>query len=148
MPTYRKTILVARPVEPTFDFVSDFAHTGQWDRRVVSVRRTAGSGPIGVGTSFILVSKAPIGTTDLPYRIVTYEPHRRVVYEGQTWYARYRDDITFAPDGNGTALTYHAKFDLRGILRLGNPIMSILFKRIGDDAVGGIAAAVERDVGA
>jgi hypothetical protein len=147
MPTYRKTVHISVAVAPTFAFVSDFSNSGTWDPRVVSARRTDGDGPLGVGSSFVLVSKAPIGTTDLPYKIVTYEPDRRVVFEGQTWYARYRDDISFAADGNGTALTYNARFDLRGLLCLGNPIMSVLFRRIGDDAVGGIAAAVERNAG-
>lgn len=146
MPIYKKTVNVAVGVAPTFAFVSDFCHSGKWDPRVVSARRTDGDGPIGVGTTFVLTSKAPIGTTDLPYRIVRYERDRRVVFEGQTWYARYRDDISFAPDGAGTALTYDARFDLRGVLWLGNPIMSLLFRRIGDDAVGGIARAVEASV--
>jgi carbon monoxide dehydrogenase subunit G len=126
-----------------FAYVSDFRHA-TWDPRVSEARRTDGTGPVGVGSAFELVSPLPVGSITFPYRIIRFEPPRRVTLEGQTWFARYIDDITFETDGMGTRLNYDAKFDLKGVLRLGGPLMQIMFRRVGDDATRGIVNAVVR----
>jgi hypothetical protein len=144
MARYSTTLAIAAPPERTFAYVSDFRHA-TWDPRVTSAERTGGDGPIGLGSTFVLRSPGPLGTTIVfPYRIVRFEPPRRVTLAGQGWWARWEDDLTITPSGDGSSLRYDARLSLRGVLKLGDPIMQILFKRIGDDATRGIPAAVIR----
>jgi carbon monoxide dehydrogenase subunit G len=149
MAIYTTTLRIAAPPEATFAYVSDFRHA-TWDPRVSSARRVGSDGPIGVGTSFVLASPLPIGSIEFHYTITAYDitaydPPHRVVLTGSTWFARYTDDISCRPDGSGgTSMEYQAKFDLRGLLGLGEPIMQWLFRRVGNDATRGIPAAVVR----
>ncbi len=141
---YTNTITIPVPLATTFEYVSNFAHAGSWDPRVSAARRTDGSGPIGVGSTFLLQSPGLFGMTiDFPYEIIHYTSPSRVTFEGRTWAASYRDDLRFeASDDTSTQLTYDARFELRGLLKLGRPLMAVFFKRIGDDATRGIADAV------
>jgi hypothetical protein len=143
MAHYETTLSIPVPLDATFAYVSDFTHA-TWDPAVKTARRTDGGGPIGVGSTFVLVSPLPIGHIDFNYRVDLYEPPNRVRFTGKTWFARYTDDITFTAAADGTtSLHYDALFKLRGPLVLGNPIMQILFTRVGNNATRGIPAAVK-----
>lgn len=98
------------------------------------------------GTRFVLASRVLGKELQLPYEVLDLEPERRVVLAGRNRLLRYRDEIAFEPasgDGaRGTRITYDARLALRGILAIGNPILSLVFGRIGDDAVAGIGRAL------
>jgi carbon monoxide dehydrogenase subunit G len=143
MATYQTSLSIPAPLDVTFAYVSDFTHA-TWDPRVSAARRLD-SGPIRVGSGFVLESPFVIGTIRFPYQIIHLDAPRRLTLEGATWFAHYVDDLTFEPEGAGTRLHYHARFDLKGVLGLGGPLMQLLFRKIGDDATRGIADAVVRN---
>jgi len=149
MARYETSLSIPVPLALTFDYVSNFEHAGTWDPRVSAARRTDGDGPIGVGSRFELDSPGPLWTTIVfPYEIVQFERATHVVFEGQTSTASYRDDLRFeALSETSTKLTYTAKFNLRGVLKIGSPIMAAFFQRIGDDATQGIPDAVVKGTG-
>lgn len=141
MADYVTTLFIPVPIDATFAYVSDFRHA-TWDPRVSSARRTDGDGPIGVGSTFVLESPLPVGCIEFNYRVSVYDPPNRVVLEGETWFATYRDDISFTPAEGGTTMRYDARLDLRSLLALGEPIAQLAFSRVGDDATKGIPDAV------
>ena len=146
MARYLTTVTVPVAIDTTFAYVSDFSHAGSWDPRVSAARRLDDGGPVGLGSRFELDSPGPLGgTIAFPYRVVRFDAPHHVAFEGQVDFASYRDALTFEADGDAaTRLTYDARFELRGLLRLGSPIMSLFFQRIGDDATNGIPDAVAR----
>jgi len=143
MPRYRSSIEVPVPVGDAFAFVTDFRNAARWDPRVVRSELLT-DGPIGLGSRFHLVSFGLGKEVALPYEVTTFEPGERAVFEGRTLLFRYRDRIDFEPidptaDGTaGTRVTYDARLSLRGPLALGNPLLALVFRRIGDDALAGI----------
>lgn len=143
MARYQTTLTIPVPIDATFAFVSDFSHA-TWDPAVSSARPTDGGGPIGVGSTFLLVSPLPIGSIHFHYRIDLFEPPHHVRFIGKTWFARYTDDITFTAAGDATSLHYDARFSLRGPLMLGEPLMQLIFRRVGAAATRGIPDAVVR----
>ncbi|MBA3459602.1 MAG: SRPBCC family protein [Deltaproteobacteria bacterium] len=153
MAKYLTTLLVKRPIEETFAFVSNFHNAATWDPRTYSAEKYT-PGPVGLGTIFILRGgMLPKGTlpsfTDrfvaqpLPYEIKVFTPPRRFVLVGQTPQFDYRDDLDFTAEGDHTRLQYAATLSFRGIFRLGEPVLRLLFQRIGDDATRHLARAVE-----
>jgi hypothetical protein len=81
---------------------------------------------------------------DFPYEIVEYERPRVVVFAGRTQFFDYRERVTFEPDGSGSTIEWDARMELRSLLVLGNPILSLVYQRIGDDATGGIQRALDQ----
>jgi len=70
----------------------------------------------------------------LPYDVVEFDPPNAFVLEGETRLVRYRDRLEFSHDGSNTRLRYLAELRPRGPLVIGEPLLRIMFRRIGDDA--------------
>lgn len=154
MATYDTEIEIPCPVDRAFSFVSDFANAALWDPRTYAAERVTG-GQIGVGTRFVLTGGALRGSTlrrlrlsptrvgmKLPYDVVEFDPPSRFVLEGRTAIYRYDDRLTFTAVGEHTHLRYQATLDLRGPLRIAEPLLALLFRRIGDDATRDLGAVV------
>ncbi len=145
MPRYRSSIEVAIPPEAAFAFVSDLTHAARWDPRVERAEKLD-PGPVRRGTRFVLVSRVLGVPVELPYEVEELEPGRRVVFRGRSRTLRYRDEIHFAEVADvapaRVRLTYDAVISLRGPLALANPLLALVFRRIGDDALAGIRAAL------
>lgn len=146
MATYRASIEVPVPSGEAFAFVSDFRNAARWDPRVERAEKEP-VGPVAVGTRFRLFSRFLWIEVALPYEVVELgdlddhgdlDPSRRIVLTGRTWWLRYRDTIEVEAAGSGARLTYHAELLPRGLLRLLDPIVAPVFRRMGDDAVAGI----------
>ena len=130
--------------EAAFDFISDFTHASLWDPRTQSVRKLT-AGPIGLGTVFMLRAQLGPLTLDFPYEIVEYKRPQVLVFAGHTHFFAYRERVTFTPEQGGTSITWDAQMELQSLLTLGNPILSLLYQRIGNDATDSIARVLEKD---
>jgi hypothetical protein len=126
-----------------FDFISDFRHASLWDPSTQRVTKLT-DGPIAQGTQFLLRARLFLTTLDFPYEIEVYERPSRLVFAGSTQWFRYREEVTFAPEGSGTSITYSAYQFLQSILAIGNPVLSLLYQHLGDSATRGIVPALDR----
>lgn len=142
MARYQTSLTVRKPLDETFAYLSDFSRAHTWDPQTKSARKDT-PGPIGVGTRFVLVGGALGLNFELPYDIVEYDPLRRVILEGETSIFHYRDIIDFREQGPNTRVHYDADLCFKGLFRIGNPAMRLLFQRIGYNATRDMAAAVE-----
>ncbi|XYH98485.1 SRPBCC family protein [Sorangium sp. So ce1128] len=145
MADYTTSMFVPRKIEGVFAFVSDFRNAGAWDP-LVSEASMVGDGPIGLHTSFLLVTKRGPLRLEQPYTIVELAPPNRVCFRGETWLTRHEDWITFAPVPGGTRIDYAARRELNGVSRLGSPILYQVMGWIGDHATHRMPAAIERGV--
>jgi hypothetical protein len=129
------------PLEPTFDFVADFANAHRWDPGVVSSKRL-GDGPVASGARYELEVRMGGRVAPMTYRIATFEPPHRVVLIGSGSGVDATDEIVFARTGQGTAIDYTADIRLNGLMRLVQPFLGSTFQRIGRDAAAGMRATL------
>lgn len=146
MPRYRSSVDVPLPPAETLAFVTDFRNAARWDPLVRRVEKPT-PGPVGVGTRFVLYSGALGLTKRLPYEVVELVPSAgdrpgRAVLVGRTKLLRYRDEIEVTDRPDGARIVYDARVSLRGPLSVADPLLSVVFRRIGEKALAGIAAAV------
>jgi hypothetical protein len=107
--------------------------------------RRGEDGPLGVGSTFHLVSEFKGRRLPLVYTMTEYDRPRRfvVVGEGDTFHGV--DDIRLSDVGEGrTVVLYLADLRLKGLARLAEPFMGGTFAKIGRDAVAGLRAALAR----
>lgn len=143
MPHSFNAVRVSQSPERVFDFISDFRHAPLWDPRTREVRLLDDL-PIRRGTRFSLTAAVFGLTLELPYTILEYQRPTKLVFAGTTALFDYRERVTISPVREGTRIEWDAHMQLRSVLALGNPVLALLYQHIGDDAVGGIAAALER----
>jgi carbon monoxide dehydrogenase subunit G len=137
MARYRATIETQRGQEDAFGYLSDFSSTQEWDPGVVEAERLGGE-PVGLGTEFRLVAVFLGRRAQVTYRIVEYDPPRAVTILGENATVVSRDRITFDATGSGTRITYDAELKLKGPLGLADPVLGLVFNRVGDRALAGL----------
>ena len=153
---YENILTVPRPVAATFAFVSDFTNAVHWDPRTYATEKVT-DGPVGIGTRFLLTGgmmkqgwvrrlriPARFAGMALPYDVVEFDPPHGFVLEGETRVFRYRDEITFSDEADATKVRYWAKLEFKGLLRFLDPVLRLMFRRIGDDATRDLPGVVSR----
>ena len=104
---FRNQVVVERPVDEVFGFVSDFRNIPKWNYYVLDVNKTS-DGPIGVGTTYHQVRK----TDEQDFRIVTYQPGRQVTIRTiPPSNPEFEMHFSFESEGDGTRITDEWKLD-------------------------------------
>jgi uncharacterized protein YndB with AHSA1/START domain len=73
---FRQSVVINRPVEQVFAFISDLENDPPWSG-AAEMRRTS-PGPVGVGTSYQQRDRFLGRRLELTLRVVGYEPDRKV----------------------------------------------------------------------
>ena len=139
----RKQIEVARGTVEAFDYVADFSSAAEWDPGIAEARKLT-DGPVKIGTEFDVVALFRGKQHRFRYVVTAFEPERRIVLSGDGDRARSVDEIAFEPVREGTRITYIADFQLKGIFRPAGPFLAPVLSRMGDDALAGLKAVLDR----
>jgi carbon monoxide dehydrogenase subunit G len=140
---YAREIEVPTPVGETFAYLADFTHTAEWDPGIAEARRLTPE-PTAVGSRFEVIALFRGKRQRFEYIVTEYEDGRRIALRGEGDKALSDDVITVTATGNGTRVGYEADLRLKGVLRLGEPFLGSTFRRMGDDALDGLAARLAR----
>jgi hypothetical protein len=116
-----------------FAYMAAFENAREWDPSVTEATR-AGNEPLGVGTSFEVVSRFGPRLVPLTYTIVRYEPDGLVVLEARSKGFVSTDTIRVEPAGDTSTVTYDAMLTFSGLGRLADPLMQVVFNRVGRKA--------------
>lgn len=133
MARFVTTIPSRRSQADAFAYMAAFENAREWDPSVTEARRTT-DGPLAVGTAFAVVSKFGPRLVPLTYTIVRYEPDHVVVLEARSKGFVSTDTITVEAAGDSSRVTYDATLAFGGLGRLADPIMQLVFDRVGRKA--------------
>lgn len=137
MPKVSKTVTLPRPPEEVFNYLADFSTTEAWDPGIVKAEKTS-DGPVGVGSTFHLVSNFRGREVPVTYEITEYEPISRFVIVGTNKNFTGTDEIVISPSGEGTRVDYTADFRMKGIAKLFEPFLGGVFEKLSDEAMDGL----------
>jgi carbon monoxide dehydrogenase subunit G len=141
MARYKASVDTPRSPEEAFAYLSDFTTAAEWDPGTVQSDRL-GEGPLGEGAEFRLVAAFLGRKTTLIYRIVEYKPPHAVTFRGENSTVVSLDRITFEPAGGGTRITYDADLTLKGALKVADPLLALVFNRVGGNALAGLRKTI------
>lgn len=133
MARFTTTIPSRRSQADAFAYMAAFENAVEWDPSVTEAKRV-GDEPLGVGTSFEVVSKFGPRLVPLTYTIVRYEPDGLVVLEARSKGFVSTDTIRVEPAGDTSTVTYDAMLTFSGLGRLADPLMQVVFNRVGRKA--------------
>lgn len=136
---YRREIEVATPAAATFAYLSDFANAAEWDPGIVEARRLTAA-PTVVGSRFEIVALYRGKRQRFEYVVTELEDASRIALHGEGGKALSDDVITVAVGDAGTRVCYEADIRLKGAYRVVEPFLRSTFRRMGDEALDGLAA--------
>ena len=87
---------------------------------------------VEVGSTWHNVSKIAGVSTELTYEL-TELTGERIVLVGTNETATSTDTITVVPSGSGSEVTYEATIEMKGAAKLGEPIVKVIFEKVGND---------------
>jgi carbon monoxide dehydrogenase subunit G len=140
---FEKTIEVAREPGRTFSFLADFSNTAEWDPGVAEARRLT-EGPTVIGSRFEVIALFRGKRHRFEYVVTELDEGRRVAVHAEGEKAISDDVVTVEPAGDGSRITYEAVSRMKGIYRLAEPVIAVVFRRMGNDALAGLKRTLDR----
>ena len=143
MTHYRTTVTSSWGQEALFSYMSDFAHSQEWDPGVRRAERASG-GAIELGARFHLEVGFLGRRLPLEYVVTAYEPHALVQLTASNGSLLSIDTMTFATRSDGSSLTYDAELRVLGGYRVFSPLLAVGFRRVGERARQGLLRELNR----
>ena len=135
----RQVIMVDRPIEQVFEYISDFTTSAEWDPGTSSCHRTSGNG--GEGTEYTKKWQRPGHRhgVDVVLTVTDYVPNHVFALHGSAGMADSLLRFTVRPATAGpgrscTRLTFTGDYQFRGWVRLLGPLLPRIVKRASDEA--------------
>ena len=116
MPSAQHSVSISRPVGDVFAFVADGENATRWRPGVLDVARQSGE---GLGAIYRQGVKGP-GGRRIPadYEITAFEPNARIAFRAIAGPVRPTGEYRFAPEGDGTRVSFSLDAALTGWKRL------------------------------
>ncbi|CAN5145431.1 SRPBCC family protein [soil metagenome] len=133
MARFAMSVRTDRPTEEVFAYMADLSNFSEWDPGVSRSVQVTGRGA-GVGAEYELDAS---GST-LRYVVEDYDAPKKMVATASNRFITSVDTITVDPERGSCVVTYDADLLLNGPLKIGDPILKLVFNRIGEKAAGGL----------
>ena len=129
------SIVINKPVEQVWKFLTDFQNTPKWDVGVLETRQTS-QGSAGLGTTFQNIGPFLGRNSMREFKVTEYEPNQKVTVTLITSTKLIRKaqvSYLFEPTMSGTKVTSTGSLELAPLFRL---IQPLLFQRARKDTQG------------
>jgi carbon monoxide dehydrogenase subunit G len=135
-------VVIERPVEEVFAFLSNRENDPQWESQTEDVQKTS-EGPIGAGTTWRQVTRI-LGQNMVGEIIFAeYEENRTIVTKSQSGSVPVTARMTFQPVPAGTLLEVTIEVELGGLLGLAEPLAAATFRRQLRSSFGNLKKLLE-----
>lgn len=124
-----QSIVINRPVEEVFAFVSDLTNDDQYISGRLETRRTT-PGPTGPGSRFDTTSKFLGRRIESSMEVKEYQPNKKVCSRSLKSPVQFTDCRVFQAEGSGTRVTITLETDgTGGLFKLADPVIARLTGR-------------------
>lgn len=131
MAAAQRSIVINRPVDEVWAFVTDGANATRWRPGVLDVAKVSGS---GVGELWKQGVKGPGGRRiDADYEVTTWDPGRLMAFKAVAGPVRPTGEYRFAAENGGTRLQFTLSAELSGLKKLlmGGAVQSTMDAEMG-----------------
>jgi uncharacterized membrane protein len=122
MAQFKTSLVIHRPVEDVFNFVSNYQNSPRWVSGELQHTKVS-AGPIGVGT-VIRTTGRTLGLRIAATRIVTvYEPNARYAFKSEYQQMPVTTTFLFEPTHGDTRLTVVVEGEPSGLFKAAAPLI-------------------------
>ncbi len=122
------SIVINRPVEEVFAFLSDLESNLKWRTSQIEAIKTS-EGPIGVGTTYRTVNNVLGRRLEGESEVIEYEPNRKVTVKIKSGYFPFVSQRIFEPVEGGTRVRFVGEMEPGGLFKLAEPLVASMAKR-------------------
>ena len=123
-------IAVNRTPEDAFGYFANFQNWPVWQEGTEEMVQTS-EGPLGAGSTFrVKVKMLPMWKAAISGRVTEYEPPNKMAMEtGEGSPFSATGSYSFEPIEGGTKLTFDGTLEMKGLLKLIEPLMRNMFRK-------------------
>jgi uncharacterized membrane protein len=122
------SVVINRPIEEVFAFVTDFENAPQWMSELVEGEQTS-EAPVGVGTILRGVA-TPLGRrVESTQEVVEYEQNSKFAIKSTSGPVASEDRYTFESVDGSTQITRVAEAEMSGFFRAAEPLALRMMRR-------------------
>ena len=122
-----QSIVINRPVEEVYDFVTDVEKASQWRSGVVESKKISAEPAVGATASEVMQFMGR--RMETTYEITEYEPNKRFGFKVISGPVPMEGVYAFESVEGGTKLDFTVEGDAGGFFRLAEPILARMVKR-------------------
>lgn len=122
------SIVINRPIEEVFAYVSDLTNAPEWQTGLIEVRKTTAE-PIGMGAQFTFVRKFLGRKLEASNRFTAYKPNQIITFVTTTGPMAVEASYLFAAEPDGTRVTCRMEMKPQGFTRLAEPLIAASVRR-------------------
>jgi hypothetical protein len=132
MVTNEKVIIINRPIQEVFAYVSEAGNGPQWQSALVETRRLTG-GPLGIGTQYAGLRKFMGRNVESVMEYTGYELNKKIVFKSISG-SPFVQTYLFEPVAEGTRLTSRLELETSGLMGLAKPLIASGVEREVDES--------------
>ncbi len=145
MISIEKSIIIRRPVEEVFAYVSDLTHSAEWQTGLLEVRKTT-PGPLGVGTKYTLVRVFMGRRMEASNEFVEFGPNVKVAFKSTSGPIPFKASYLFESTGGDVKLTSTIEMHPKGFFNLAEPLISASLQKDVEAGLGKLKDMLESRV--
>ena len=125
---FETSVLIERPIEQVFDYISDPSTFPRWNSAVQSVRETS-AGAAGVGATYLMERELPGGRAENALEVVEVNRPTLFVIRTTSGPTPFKYRYVLADEEGATILELAAEVELGGVAGALGPLASRAVKR-------------------
>jgi len=125
---FQYDLVIARPVQEVFAYVTDFQNCPEWNSKCAGACRNT-DGRIGTGSVFTLSARVIGQRIDSTITIGEFVDNQRFTFHGRMGPIPFESEYRFVPLGSSTHLFYKGRMEPEGYLRLMAPVVALGVQR-------------------
>ena len=136
------TIVINRPIEEVFAFLTNPDNAPLWQGSVLESKQTS-EGPVGVGTSGQVVSQFLGRRMESTWQVTEYELNKKASLKTTSGPIAYENFATLEAVDEGTNVTLVAEYEVGGFFKLAESILARMAQRQADTDYANLKDLVE-----
>ena len=123
-----KSVVINRPIEEVFAFVTNSENITMWAGPVKEARQTS-EGPVGIGMTSIRITEFLGRKSEDSYVVTEYEPNRKFAQKATSGSLQTTEIMTFKSVEAGTKVTIAGEVEASGFIKMAEPVFARVAKR-------------------
>jgi len=122
------SIVIHRPVEEVFSYMTDVKNFSNWMSELVEAKQTS-KGSVGVGTTASAVANVLGRRVENIQEITKYEANSTFAFKATSGPVKTEDEFNFESVADGTKVTRTTKGEFGGFFKMAEPLFARMLNR-------------------
>jgi uncharacterized membrane protein len=114
---FEKSVLINRPQQEVFAFVTDLNNDAKWQANIVSVKQIS-DGSIGVGSTFRYETKFLGRKSETEIQLTSYDPPSGASVKAINGPVPFENTYNFEAKGDSTQMTFSGQAEIGGFFKM------------------------------